>query len=278
MSSLDLEAVKTAKDYYNSEDADNFYATIWGGEDIHVGLYYSDQDAISDASVRTQERMLDLVNNKPAPGSRVIDLGSGYGGSARYLAKNFGCNVVALNLSEIENERARALNREQGLDDLIEVIDGHFEEIPFEDDSFDLVFSQDSFLHSPDREEVIREVSRIMKPGGEFLFTDPMQADDCPEDVLQPILRRIHLDSMASPKYYREIASTNGLEEVVFDELTVHLKRHYTAVLNKTKTNEDKLKGRVSEEYVQNMKNGLQHWINGAEKGYLSWGIFHFKK
>ena len=278
MSDAKLKAVDIAREYYNSKDADVFYATVWGGEDIHVGLYFSDDDPISVASRRNQERMLDHVKNDLGPESRVIDLGSGYGGSARFLADRYDCRVVALNLSEVENDRARELNRMQRLDHLIHVVDGNFEQIPYDNESFDLVWSQDSFLHSPDREQVIREVSRILKPGGEFVFTDPMQADDCPEDVLQPILDRIHLESLASPDFYRRTASEYGLAEVAFDELTVHLKRHYSAVLDQLTQNEEELKGKVSETYIQNMKKGLGHWINGAESGYLSWGIFHFQK
>jgi sarcosine/dimethylglycine N-methyltransferase len=277
MSDINLEAVDIAREYYNSEDADNFYSTIWGGEDIHVGLYLSDDETISDASRRTQERMLRQMD-APRTDSRVIDLGSGYGGAARVLAGRYGCRVTALNLSEVENERARKLNREQELDELIEVVDGNFEELPYEDETFDLVWSQDAFLHSPAREQVIKEASRVLKPGGDFVFTDPMQSDNCPEGVLQPILNRIHLDSMASPEFYRKTASANNLEEVVFEELTIHLKRHYSSVLDETIKHETQLKSRVSEEYIRNMKTGLQHWIDGAEKGYLSWGIFHFKK
>src|SRR5699024_12843832 len=53
---------QVARDYYNSSDADTFYSTIWGGTDIHVGLYrgvegLSDIDDIAAASVRTVERM-----------------------------------------------------------------------------------------------------------------------------------------------------------------------------------------------------------------------------
>lgn len=277
MDTANLEAVETARDYYNSEDADNFYSTIWGGEDIHIGIYHSENDSIFDASRRTQERMAEQLESIDSNTS-VIDLGSGYGGAARFLARRFGCKVVALNLSEVENERARSLNREQGLDSHIDVIDGNFEDLPFDDESFGVAWSQDSFLHSPLREQVIRETARVLEPGGEFIFTDPMQADNCPEGVLQPILDRIHLENMASPAFYREVASNCGLKEISFDENTLHLKRHYAAILRKTKEHEDELKNNVSKDYLDNMKEGLEHWVDGAEKGYLSWGIFHFQK
>ena len=76
-------ATATAQSYYNSSDADNFYFTIWGGEDIHIGLYRSGHDQIGDASRRTVQRMADLASL--SPDSKVLDLGAGYGGALRYL-------------------------------------------------------------------------------------------------------------------------------------------------------------------------------------------------
>ncbi|MDH5409605.1 MAG: SAM-dependent methyltransferase, partial [Gammaproteobacteria bacterium] len=57
MSAAYSEAVATARDYYNSEDADNFYNIIWGGEDIHIGLYESTNESIVEASHRTVRHM-----------------------------------------------------------------------------------------------------------------------------------------------------------------------------------------------------------------------------
>lgn len=277
MSQINMEPVEVARDYYNSEDADAFYSTIWGGEDIHIGLYHSEDDRVHEASRRTQERMAEKLS-KIGSDHSIIDLGSGYGGAARFLSRRYGCKVVALNLSEVENERARKLNRDQGLDDLIDVVDGHFEELPYADAAFDVVWSQDAFLHSPDRKQVISEAARVLKPEGELIFTDPMQADDCPDGVLQPILDRIHLESVASPKFYRDTALHYGFKEIHFEELTEHLRRHYSAILNETETSEQKLRKHINDEYLQNMKKGLKHWIKGADNGYLAWGIFHFGK
>jgi sarcosine/dimethylglycine N-methyltransferase len=142
-------------------------------------------------------------------------MGSGYGGAARYLATEFGCRVTALNLSEVENARHRAKNRQAGMEQLIEVIDGSFEDVPAEDATFDLVWSQDAILHSGQRTTVLEEVERVLKKGGEFVFTDPMQADDCPKGMLQPILDRIHLESLGSPGFYRRETARLGLSEVV---------------------------------------------------------------
>lgn len=269
-------AVRTAQEYYNSDDADNFYFTVWGGEDIHIGLYESDEEPIFDASRRTVEHMADRISELDE-GSRVLDIGAGYGGSARYLAREYGCKVVALNLSEVENDRDREMNREQGLSHLVEVVDASFEDIPYPDDSFDVVWSQDAILHSGDRPKVLEEVRRVLKPGGEFVFTDPMQSDDCPDGVLQPILDRIHLDTLGSPAFYRSEARRLGMEEIGFEDHAEQLPAHYARVLRETESRERELGKVVSQDYIDRMKKGLGHWVNGGRSGHLAWGIFHFR-
>ncbi len=277
MSRYNDEAIETARQYYNSEDADNFYYHIWGGEDLHVGIYQDDEESIFDASRRTTARMASKLKNLSAD-SYVLDVGAGYGGVARYLAHTYGCRVVALNLSERENERGRQMNKEQGVDHLIEVVDGAFEDIPYEASTFDVVWCQDSFLHSGDRPRVMSEVARVLKPGGEFIFTDPMQADDCPDGVLQPILDRIHLSTMGSPSFYQEELRKHGLELLEFEDNTPHLPRHYGRVHKELERRQPELDGMVSDEYIARMKKGLQHWVEGGNNGYLAWGIFHFQK
>ncbi|MGA1265363.1 MAG: SAM-dependent methyltransferase [Prochlorothrix sp.] len=269
--------VKVAQDYYDSHDADTFYAEVWGGEDIHIGLYESETEAIAPASQRTISRIAATFGNLNQS-TQLLDLGSGYGGTARYLVKNFGCSVTALNLSSVENQRHRKLNEKAGLADRITVIDGNFESIPAETNTFDAVCSQDAILHSGQRAQVIAEVARVLKPGGHFVFTDPMQADNCPKQVLEPILNRIHLDTLGSPQYYRQEAQKHGLVEVGFEELTHHLIRHYSRVLAETEARQDQLQLKISATYLENMKKGLRYWIDGGHKGYLAWGIFHFQK
>lgn len=270
-------AVATARAYYNSDDADTFYRRIWGGEDIHIGIYEADDEPIFDASRCTVARMADLLVELHSE-QRVLDLGSGYGGSARYLAANFGCRVTALNLSEVENARNREITRAHKLDELIEVVDGSFEEISAENSSIDVVWSQDAILHSGDRPRVMREAARVLKPGGTLIFTDPMQADDCPPGVLQPILDRIHLDSLGSPAFYREACATAGLREIGFIDHSTQLARHYRRVLRETEQREGDLAGEISAEYIERMKTGLRRWIEGGDNGWLCWGIFRFRK
>jgi len=271
------EVVETARSYYNSDDAHTFYSELWGGEDLHLGIYEHKKEPIFDASRRTIDRMASYAR-KLDENTRVIDLGGGFSGSARYLAGKFGCKIVVVNLSEVENQRGRRMNKEQNLDHLIEVVDGSYDNLPFGDNEFDIVWSQDAFLHSDNPGKVMEEAARVLKSGGEMIFTDPMKRDDCKNEEIKPILERLNLPSMSSPSLYKELAQKNGLVLKNFEDQTSNLTRHYTRVLEVTEEREDQIKQKISQQYIDKMKVGLGHWIEGGKNGKLTWGIFHFVK
>ena len=271
------DVVERTEKYYDSTDADAFYFRVWGGEDLHIGIYTDPSDSIRDASVRTVERMAQKIRSFPA-GSRLLDLGAGYGGSCRWLARNCGFQCVALNLSKVQNERDRKMNAEQGLADKIEVVDGNFEVLPFPDASFDLLWSQDSILHSGDRRKVFEEANRVLKPGGEVVFTDPMQRPDADPAALQPVLERILLETMGSFELYESFAADLGWEVLERDDLSPMLPRHYSAVRAELDRRAAEIGDSISETYLENMKRGLGHWIDAGEQELLNWGILHFRK
>ncbi|MEX2328026.1 MAG: methyltransferase domain-containing protein [Pseudomonadales bacterium] len=270
-------AESTAETYNDSDDADHFYETVWGGEDIHIGIYDEPGISIPDASHKTVEMMASSLE-KITPDSKVIDLGAGYGGSARYLARRFGCHVTCLNVSERQNERNRMLNKKHGLQDKVSVQHGSFENIPEEDHTMDLVWSQDAFLHSGQRRKVLEEINRITRPGGELVFTDPMQADDCPPGVLQPVYDRLELDSLGSIRWYQEQLADLGFEEVKVTPMVEQLRNHYDNVGTELASRQNDLVGKISMDYLSRMLVGLKNWVDAADNGYLSWGILHFRK
>ncbi len=67
------------------------------------------------------------------------------------------------------------------------------------------------------------------------------------------------------------------MREVAFEDHTGHLPTHYARVLEETEAHEEELSAGISAEYIQRMKKGLQHWVDGGRKGYLAWGILHFR-
>jgi sarcosine/dimethylglycine N-methyltransferase len=270
------DAVERAEAYYDSSEADAFYQNVWGGQDIHIGIYQGDVEPVADASRRTVETMANQISNIDGA-TRVLDLGAGYGGSGRYLAERFGCQVTCLNLSETQNATNRKLTDAAGLGDLVRVVHGDFEKIPEPDDSFDIVWSQDAILHSGNRTRVLDEIRRVLVPDGQFIFTDPMQSDDCPDGVLQPILDRIQLSTLASFAFYRAELTKRGFREDAIEPLTDQLRNHYQRIGQELRNNYDEAVELSGQSYVDNMIKGLQHWVDGADKGYLAWGIMDFR-
>lgn len=270
------EAVERAEAYYDSSEADAFYKTIWGGQDIHIGIYRDDAEPIADASRRTVETMANRLVKSDGI-TRILDLGAGYGGSARYLADRFGCQVTCLNLSETQNALNRTLTAEAGLTERVRVVYGDFENIPEPAGSFDIVWSQDAILHSGNRKRVLDEVHRVLVSSGQFIFTDPMQSDSCPDGVLQPILDRIQLSTLASFGFYRNELGTRGFKESPTEPLTDQLRMHYWRVGQALQDRYDEAVKLSGKTYVDNMINGLQHWVDGADRGYLAWGIMDYR-
>jgi glycine/sarcosine/dimethylglycine N-methyltransferase len=158
-------------------------------------------------------------------------------------------------------------------------VHGVFEDIPEPDASYDVVWSQDAILHSDQRAGVLAEVMRVLKPGGHFVFTDPMQADDVPDGVLQPVYDRLQLNSLGSPRFYREAAEALGFEVLAQEDMTGHLRNHYDRVREDLIANYDKLRDSgASAEYLDKMIVGLENWVKAADAGHLAWGIQLFRK
>ena len=270
------EAVKIAQQYYDGTETDRMYAAIWGGEHIHYGIYTQPDEAIHDASLRTVETIAQTLE-KIDQNSRAIDLGAGYGGAARYLAKTYGCSVCCLNLSQLQNQRNSQLNREQNLSHLMEVTQGSFNHIPYPDKSFDIVWSQDSILHSGDRRQVFQEIKRILKSGGELIFTDPMQSETCPPEVLQPAFERLGINDMGSYRFYSQTAKELGFEELNFIDLSQNVPIHYRRFGEEVQKRYDEVVQLTSTEFADKTLNSIQPWIERYEQGYMQWGILHFR-
>jgi sarcosine/dimethylglycine N-methyltransferase len=102
----------------------------------------------------------------------VLDLGSGLGGPARFLAQTYGCRITGVDLSQSFVEAARYLTERTGQSGLVSFQAASALELPFEDGRFDVVFLQHVSMNISDRARLYREIRRVLKPGGRFATFD----------------------------------------------------------------------------------------------------------
>jgi ubiquinone/menaquinone biosynthesis C-methylase UbiE len=107
---------------------------------------------------------------------RVLDVGSGVGGPARFLAATYGCEVVGVDLSEPFTEAARYLTERTGQAEKVRFETGNALDLPFENDCFDAVFLQHVAMNIADRAGLYAEIQRALKPGGRFATFDILRA------------------------------------------------------------------------------------------------------
>lgn len=109
------------------------------------------------------------------PQHHIIEVASGSGGPARYLAERTGCRVTGIDANESGVETATQSLNETGLSDRVTFrLADATTRLPFDDDSFDGLVCIDAMNHLPNRLEVLREWYRILRPTGRAVFTDPV--------------------------------------------------------------------------------------------------------
>ena len=96
----------------------------------------------------------------------MIDVGSGIGGPSRYLASKFGCHVTGLDLVEEYCRVADSLAKRVKLDNLLTYRQGDATQMPFDDTTFDVVWTQHASMNIADKKKLYSEMYRVLKPGG----------------------------------------------------------------------------------------------------------------
>lgn len=127
-------------------------------------------DHFHTGGLRASRELLEVTQIRAD--DRVLDIGAGLAGSARLLASSVGCRVDCIEMSPDYCVGAVLLNRLTGLEDRIKVHEGSALELPFADDSFDVVWMQNVGMNIADKRTLYEEISRVLKPGGRYAFQE----------------------------------------------------------------------------------------------------------
>jgi tocopherol O-methyltransferase len=192
---------------------------VWG-EHMHHGYYGVDGSEKKDR----RQAQIDLIEELLAWGtvaeaSNILDVGCGIGGSSLYLAEKFRANATGITLSPVQANRAAERARSLGIRAEFLVADAL--NMPFEDNSFDLVWSLESGEHMPVKTKFLQECYRVLKPGGVFLMAtwchrstnqSPLTPDE--QKHLADIYRVYCLPYVISLPEYEKIAQNTGFQSI----------------------------------------------------------------
>jgi ubiquinone/menaquinone biosynthesis C-methylase UbiE len=157
------------------------------GHDWHLG-YWLNASTIAEAGERLNEVM--AARLPATPGMTVVDIGCGVGGGACFLASRHGSRVVGVSNSRPGLEEAARFAKARGVDHLVTFEYGEAQQLPFLSASFDAVWSCEAIHNVVDKTPVVREIARVLKPGGIAVLGDLFLLDPAPNPTDAERLRQ----------------------------------------------------------------------------------------
>ena len=172
----------------------------------------SELDHLHGGGLATTEVQAELA--EIPKGCHVLDAGCGIGGPSRYLADSYGCTVEAIDLTPEYVEVARQLIEKVGLGDKITVEVGSVTELPYADQSFDVVLSQNVSMNVADKSALFSEAFRVLKPSGIFTFSHLAAGPNAPPIYPLPWARTPDVSFLETPQKVTDILSAAGCVEI----------------------------------------------------------------
>jgi 27-O-demethylrifamycin SV methyltransferase len=258
----------------------------WGlllGEELHYGVFHDPDEPLSNATRHLTEEMLEAARIEP--GNEVLDVGCGTGAPACALAADQGALVTGITTSEAGIEAARARAAAAGLSDrtAFEQRDGMDNGFP--DASFDRVWVLESSHLMRDRDRLIAECARVMRPGGRMALCDiirrrPLDLKEV-RRLREPLLllRQVFGDARMEPlDEYARLADGAGLRVEVQLDLTDMTWPTFTRWRENAHRNRDQVIELLTEEDWQRFVDSCDVLEGFWDDGTLGYGLLAASK
>ena len=201
-----------------------------------------------------------------APGSRVLDVGCGLGGSAFLMARDFGLQVDGIDLSRNMLALAERKLAANGLSNRVRLQWGDCLELD-SGEQYDAIYSRDVFLHIADKTLLFERLYAAMRPGGKLLFTDYCCGPKPWSDEFDAYVQERGYSLSTTGEYARFISGA-GFEQVRADDLT----DRFISIMQAEQARIDVLP--IAEAVREKMKFSWQVKVQRAQAGDQRWGLF----
>jgi len=186
---------------------------IWGPH-IHHGYFKTGHETPIEAQEKLMEKLAALI--KISPHDKILDVGSGMGGSSLYLAKKYSANVTGITLSPKQVDIASRAAREEQLPNVIFKVEDALSMESFSDNTFDVVWSLESCEQFYDKELFIRQAFRVLKPGGSLMLatwcSGAEEYDGAQAKKYVQLCLSLQLPYMPTINRYKKLLQQQGFE------------------------------------------------------------------
>ena len=217
----------------DSAAAARFYDALRSRALSAVALAQAHGEAyIGQECVLTPDEIADLARRAGvSAGTSVLDVGSGTGGPACYLAQQFGCHVLGVDISAVGHEQAVARARAAGVSHLVQFRFGDIHTIDLPSASFDVIMSLDVWCHIPRRTALLQRCATLLRAGGRLAFYDHVECQPMPTEQRQHFCALWRFPSLETPQSYLKAVQAAGLRLLYHVDTSVYAVRFYTRLL-----------------------------------------------